>query len=523
MTSSSSRDIAPKDGVMTSFPSRDIAAEDIVDSIADALQRISYAHPPDFVSALKIAYQAETEPAARSALLQLLVNAKLSAQAHRPVCQDTGVVHVFFRLGMDARVRGDGNAPTPSLQMLANRAVARAYACPSNPLRASMIRDPLGDRVNTRDNTPAIVQVELVEGNGLHVTVAAKGGGGDVKARFTMLNPNESVADWVVAQLPGMGAGWCPPGVLGIGVGGSPEQAMLLAKQSLFTPIDMTALRQRGARNATEALRLALFARINALGIGVQGLGGAHTVLDVKIEHAPSHAALLPVAIMPNCAATRFVSFDLDGTGPAIFPPPDPALYADIPDAFPVAGATPVDLDTLTRADVGTWRVGQQLLVSGTLYTARDAAHKRLAGMLARGEPLPVDLRGRAIYYVGPVDPVDGEAVGPAGPTTATRMDAFMPDLLEQTGLLLTIGKAERGPVAIDAIRKAGSAYLMAVGGAAYLVSKAIKTARVIAFADLGMEAIYEFRVRDMPVTVAVDARGRSVHDFTLRVLRDVG
>ena len=422
---------------------------------------------------------------------------------------------------MDVRVQAGDGAATPSLQALANQAVARAYTCAGNPLRASMIRDPLGDRSNTRDNTPAIVQIEMVEGNQLHITVAAKGGGGDVKARFTMLNPNESVADWVVEQLPGMGAGWCPPGVLGIGVGGSPEQAMLLAKQALFTPIDMHDLRQRGAQDATERLRLELFERINALGIGVQGLGGGHTVLDVKIRHAPSHAALLPEALVPNCAATRFVSFELDGTGPAAFPPLDMALFDGIPDAYPVTGAIAVDLDTVSKADVAQWRVGQQLLLSGTLYTARDAAHKRLARMLGSGETLPVDLHGRAIYYVGPVDPVAGEAVGPAGPTTATRMDAFMPMLLEQTGLLLTIGKAERGPVAVDAIRKAGSAYLMAVGGAAYLVSKAIRSARVVAFADLGMEAIYEFKVENMPVTVAVDARGRSIHDFTLRAVRE--
>lgn len=505
---------------MKAYPSRRISAADIVDSIDHALQRISYAHPADFVSALKDAHAAETEPAPRAALLQLLINAKLSAGAQRPVCQDTGVVHVFYQLGMDVRIYGDDGMFTPSLQALANQAVARAYTCPANPLRASMIRDPLGDRTNTRDNTPAIVHIEMIEGDRLHITVAAKGGGGDVKARFTMLNPNESVADWVVEQLPGMGAGWCPPGVLGVGVGGSPEQAMLLAKQSLFTPIDMHRLRDRGAQDATERLRLELFDRINALGIGVQGLGGGHTVLDVKIRQAPSHAALLPVALMPNCAATRFISFDLDGTGPANFAAPDPALFDGIPDAYPVAGATAVDLDTVTRSDVAQWRVGQQLLLSGTLYTARDAAHKRLARMLDNGEALPVDLRGRAIYYVGPVDPVAGEAVGPAGPTTATRMDAFMPSLLEQTGLLLTIGKAERGPVAIDAIRKAGSAYLMAVGGAAYLVSKAIRSARIVAFADLGMEAIYEFKVENMPVTVAVDARGRAMHDFTLRTVR---
>ncbi|MFC4275515.1 fumarate hydratase [Achromobacter aloeverae] len=491
---------------------REILAEDIVDSIADALQFVSYYHPADFVEALKAAHAAETAPAARNALLQLLINSRLSAQAHRPICQDTGVAHVYVRLGMDARVRGGGTGPTPTLQTLANEAVARAYTHAANPLRASMIREPLGRRANTGDNTPAIVHIELVEGDTMAFTVVAKGGGGDVKARYAMLNPSDSVADWVVAQLPGMGAGWCPPGVLGVGVGGTPEQVMALAKRALFQPIDIQALRAQGPRDEAQRLRLEIHERVNALGIGAQGLGGDTTVLDVKIAQAPSHAALLPVALVPNCAATRYVSFTLDGAGPARFTPPPAALWDGIPDALPAQSGLRVDLDTLTRDQAATWRAGQTLLLSGKLLTARDAAHKRLADLLAQGRPLPVSLRNRAIYYVGPVDPVAGEAVGPAGPTTSTRMDKFMPALLEQTGLLVTVGKAERGPVAIDAIRRAGAPYLSAVGGAAYLVSKAVRSARVVAFEDLGMEAIYEFEVIDMPVTVAVDARGRAIH-----------
>jgi fumarate hydratase class I len=375
-----------------------------------------------------------------------------------------------------------------------------------------MIRRPLGDRSNTGDNTPAIVHIELVEGDALDVTVVAKGGGGDVKARYAMLNPSDSVADWVVSQLPGMGAGWCPPGVLGLGVGGTPEQAMLMAKRALFTPIDIQDIRNKSITDPVESLRLEVFDRVNALGIGAQGLGGDHTILDVKVEQAPSHAALLPVALMPNCAATRFINFSLDGSGPAVFEDPDPEIWSDIPDALPVAQGRSVNLDTLTKQEVGTWKAGELILLSGHLLTARDAAHKRMVDMLSRNEPLPVSLQDRAIYYVGPVDPVKGEAVGPAGPTTSTRMDKFMPVLLEQTGLLLTVGKAERGPVAIDAIKKNKSAYLVAVGGAAYLVSKAVQSARVLAFEDLGMEAIYEFVVKDMPVTVAVDALGQSIH-----------
>ncbi len=500
---------------------RTIRASDVIDSIADALQFISYYHPADFVQSLKQAYEVETHGPARNALLQILINSRLCATARRPVCQDTGVVHVFFRMGMDARIRDEKSAITPSLQELANRAVARAYCSKSNPLRASMIRNPLGSRTNTRDNTPAIVHIEMVEGNTVSLIVAAKGGGGDVKARYTMLNPSDSVADWVVSQIPAMGAGWCPPGVLGVGVGGSPEQAMVMAKHALFSPIDMHELQRKGPENPVDELRLELFERINGLGIGAQGLGGNTTVLDVKIEHAASHAALLPVAVIPNCAATRFITFELDGSGPAKLVPPPLSLWSGIPDSLPALDGKPVNLDTLTPEEVASWRAGDTVLLSGTLLTARDAAHKRLNDLLERKEPLPVDLSGRAIYYVGPVDPIEGEAVGPAGPTTATRMDKFMPELLKKTGLLVTIGKAERGPIATAAIKQAGAAYLMAVGGAAYLISKAVLSARVVAFEDLGMEAIYEFTVHNMPVVVAVDSNGRSVHKTFFAAIDD--
>jgi len=491
---------------------RVIQANDIVKSIADALQYVSHYHPSDFVQALKTAYQKETSAPARNALLQLLVNSKLSAQAKRPVCQDTGVAHVFFKLGMDVRIEAEGQSRTPSLQAIANAGVSQAYLFEKNPLRASMIRDPLGQRKNTGDNTPAIVHVELVEGDELDIIAVAKGGGGDVKARYAMLNPSDSIADWVESQLPGMGAGWCPPGVLGLGVGGTPEQAMLMAKRALFAPIDIQSLRSKPVLDGVEQLRLEVFDRINALGIGAQGLGGDTTILDVKVETAPCHAALQPVALVPNCAATRFISFSLNGSGPAVFAPPDQQVWQDIPEQMPTADGRRVDLDSLSAEEVASWKAGELLLLSGKLLTGRDAAHKRMTDALARGETLPVPLKNRAIFYVGPVDPVEGEAVGPAGPTTSTRMDKFMPTLLEKTGLLVSVGKAERGPVAIEAIKKAGAAYLVAVGGAAYLVSKAIESAKVLAYEDLGMEAIYEFVVRDMPVTVAVDARGRTIH-----------
>ncbi|MEY5097942.1 MAG: hypothetical protein RJA36_661 [Pseudomonadota bacterium] len=491
-----------------------IAQEDLADSLAEAFQFVSHHHPPDFVRALSRAFDAETHPPARAAIGQLLVNSRLAAQGRRPVCQDTGVAQVFLRLGCGVQFfRRDGQPPW-SLQAVADAGVRRAYRDPHNPLRATLVADPLGQRTNTRDNTPAVVHCELVEGDALEVLVVAKGGGGDIKARFATLNPSDSVADWVIAQLPGMGAGWCPPGTLGIGIGGTPEQAMLQAKLSLFDPIDIDLLQARGAANAEEALRLELFERANALGIGAQGLGGRHAVLDVKVRARPCHAAAIPVALVPNCAATRYLRFTLDGSGPARIEEPSPELWADIPDRFDVPDALRVDLDRLTPAEVAQWRIGQTLLLSGRVLTARDAAHKRLTDLLARGEPLPVDLRGRVVYYVGPVDAVGDEAVGPAGPTTATRMDRFVEPLMAQAGLLAMIGKAERGPEAIETIRRHQGAYLCATGGAAYLMSRAIRSARVLAFTDLGMEAIHEFELADFPVTVAVDSRGRTIHAF---------
>ncbi len=489
-----------------------VAQEDIEDGIADALQYVSCFHPPDFVQALRTAWEAETHPAARGALLQLLVNSRLAAQGRRPLCQDTGLAQVFLRIGVGARFHRRDGGPLRTPQALADAATRRAYTHPANPLRATVVADPLGTRRNTRDNTPAVVHCEIVEGDAVEVLVAAKGGGGDLKARFATLLPGDSIADWVVGQLPGMGAGWCPPGVLGIGIGGTPEQAMLLAKQSLFSPIDIAALQARGAATPEEALRLELYARANALGIGAQGLGGLATVLDVKVATVSAHAAALPVALIPNCAATRWLRFTLDGRGPLHLQPPPADLWHGIPDRFGSADALRVDLDTLDLAEVGRWQAGQTLLLSGRVLTARDAAHRRLVALLDAGRPLPVDLRGRTVYYVGPVDAIAGEAIGPAGPTTATRMDAFVEPLLARTGLLAMIGKAERGTAAIDAIRRHGAASLVAVGGAAYLLSRAVTHARVLAFEDLGMEAIHEFTLHDFPVTVAVDARGVSVH-----------
>lgn len=499
---------------------RDIAQEDLADGIAEALQFVSHHHPPDFVRALRRAHDAETHAPAKAALAQILVNSKLAAASRRPLCQDTGVVQVFLRIGAGVRlVRRDGRPPA-ALQGVVDDAVRRAYTDPANPLRASMVRDPLGRRLDTRDNTPAIVQAEIVDGDELEALVVAKGGGGDVKARFATLNPSDDVAGWVLAQLPGMGAGWCPPGVLGIGIGGSPEQAMLLAKRSLFEPIDIDLLQARGAATAEEALRLDLHARINALGIGAQGLGGLSTVLDVKVATAPCHAATVPIALVPNCAATRYLRFVLDGSGPPRIEAPAEDAWDVLPDRFEPHDATPVDLDTLDRAQVAGWRLGQTLLLSGRVLTARDAAHRRLVALLDEGRPLPVDLQGRVLYYVGPVDAVAGEAVGPAGPTTATRMDKFVEPLLARTGLLAMIGKAERGPVALAAIRRHGAASLIAVGGAAYLLSKSIRASRLVAFEDLGMEAIREFELKDFPVTVAVDAQGRTVHRFTVEAAR---
>lgn len=489
-----------------------IAQEDLVSSLAQAFQHISHHHPADYVQALKRALVAETHPPARAAIEQLLINSRMAAEGRRPVCQDTGVGQVFVRLGVDVTFYRRDGAPPQGLQQLANEAVRSAYTDPLNPLRATMVDDPLGLRRNTRDNTPAVVHCELVDGHRLEVLVVAKGGGGDVKARFATLTPSDSVADWVIDQLPGMGAGWCPPGVLGIGVGGTPEQAMLLAKLSLFDPIDIDMLQRQGATNAAEALRLELMARANALGIGAQGLGGSHAVLDVKVRTAPCHAATIPVALIPNCAAPRYIRFDLGAEGPAQLPETPATVWDDIPLQPHWPNALRVDVDQLSEQEVASWRVGQTLLLSGTVLTARDAAHKRLLTMLEQGVPLPVSLKGRVIYYVGPVDKVGDEAVGPAGPTTAQRMDRFVEPLLGQTGLLAMIGKAERGPEATASIRKHGRAYLCATGGAAYLLSKAIRSARVVAFEDLGMEAIHEFELRDFPVTVAIDARGGVVH-----------
>ncbi len=486
-----------------------IREEDFVTSISDALQYISYYHSPDFIHALHDAYRREESPAARDAMAQILVNSRLCAEGHRPICQDTGIVVVFLRVGMAVRWAG-----SQSVAAMVSEGVRRAYLDPDNPLRASVVDDPAGARRNTGDNTPAVIHTELVPGDQVEVTIAAKGGGSENKARFAVLNPSDSVADWVLKTVPTLGAGWCPPGILGIGIGGTPEKAMLLAKQSLMAPIDIQALRQREPRSTAERLRLELYDRVNALGIGAQGLGGLTTVLDVKVLDHPTHAASLPVALIPNCAATRHIHFSLDGSGPTALPVPKLEDWPQVALAG-TAQARRVDLDTVTPEEARGWRPGETLLLSGHLLTGRDAAHKRLTDLLERGEPLPagVDLRGRFIYYVGPVAAVRDEAVGPAGPTTATRMDKFTDILLEKTGLLGMIGKAERGPAAIESIARHGAVYLIATGGAAYLVSKAIRSARVIAFPELGMEAIHEFVVEDMPVTVAVDSRGESVHE----------
>ena len=485
-----------------------IRQQDLIQSVEDALQYISYYHPPDFVSALTEAWEKEQSPAAKDAMTQILVNSKMCAEGHRPVCQDTGIVNVFMSVGQNVSFEGD----LPLTEMI-NEGVRRAYGCPDNVLRASVLSDPAGARKNTGDNTPAVVHVEIVPGDKVDVHVAAKGGGSEAKTKFAMLNPADSIVDWVLETVPTMGAGWCPPGILGLGIGGTAEKAMLMAKRSLMDPIDIHELQERGPSNRTEELRLELFDKVNALGIGAQGLGGLTTVLDIKILDYPTHAANLPVAMIPNCAATRHVHFTLDGSGGAELPVPSPDDWPDI--VYEAGGnARRVNLDELTREEVASWRPGETLLISGRMLTGRDAAHKRIRDLFEAGEGLPegVDLNGRFIYYVGPVDPVGDEVVGPAGPTTATRMDGFTEMMLDKTGLLGMIGKAERGPVAIEAIRKHGAVYLMAVGGAAYLVSKAIRDARMVAFEDLGMEAIREFEVCDMPVTVAVDAKGESVH-----------
>ena len=485
-----------------------VKKQDFVDSIAAALQFISYYHPVDYIRHLARAYEREQSPAARDAIAQILTNSRMCAEGKRPICQDTGIVNVFLKIGMDVRWEGfDG-----SIEDAVNDGVRKGYLDPDNTLRASVVADPQFERRNTRDNTPAVVNMTVVPGSTVEVTVAAKGGGSENKTKFVMLNPSDSLVDWVMKTVPTMGAGWCPPGMLGIGIGGTAEKAMLMAKESLMDPIDMSDLLARGPSNKTEALRIELYEKVNALGIGAQGLGGLTTVLDVKIAMAPTHAASKPVAMIPNCAATRHAHFVLDGSGPAYCEPPSLSEWPDVRWMPDTERSRRVDLDTLTAEEVASWTPGQTLLLSGRMLTGRDAAHKRIADMIARGEPLPVDFRNRVIYYVGPVDPVRDEVVGPAGPTTATRMDGFTEMMLARTGLLAMIGKAERGPVAIEAIRKHRRAYLMAVGGAAYLVSKAIRSAKVLGFADLGMEAIYEFEVQDMPVTVAVDANGTSVH-----------
>ncbi|MGE4368395.1 MAG: fumarate hydratase [Burkholderiaceae bacterium] len=485
-----------------------IKEDDLIQSVADAVQFISYYHPADYIQHLARAYEREQSPAARDAIAQILTNSRMCAEGRRPICQDTGIVNVFLKVGMG--VRFDTRR---SMQDLCDEGVRQGYLNPDNPLRASVLSDPLFTRKNTRDNTPCIVSVELVEGDTVDVQVSAKGGGSENKSKFVMLNPSDSLVDWVLKTVPTMGAGWCPPGMLGIGVGGTAEKAMLMAKQSLMEDIDMYELLQRGPQNKLEELRIELYEKVNALGIGAQGLGGLTTVLDVKISTFPTHAASKPVAMIPNCAATRHVHFVLDGSGPAHLEPPALSEWPDVNWAPDYNKSLQVDLNSLTKEQVASWKPGQTLLLSGKMLTGRDAAHKRIQDMLERGEPLPVDFTNRVIYYVGPVDPVRDEVVGPAGPTTSTRMDKFTDMMLARTGLIAMIGKAERGPVAIEAIRQHGSAYLMAVGGSAYLVSKAIRGARVVGFDDLGMEAIYEFDVKDMPVTVAVDAQGSSVHD----------
>ena len=484
-----------------------IRQEDFIASVAGALQYISYYHPVDYIRSLAQAYEREQSPAARDAMAQILINSRMCFEGHRPVCQDTGIVNAFVKLGMDVRFE-PGNL---DLQQMIDAGVRRAYLDPDNKLRASLQADPAGKRTNTKDNTPAAVFVEVVRGSTVEVTVAAKGGGSEAKSKFVMLNPNDSVVDWVLKTVPTMGAGWCPPGILGIGIGGTAEKAMLLAKQSLMDPIDIQELIARGPTTTAEKLRVELYDKVNRLGIGAQGLGGLTTVLDVKVVDTPAHAANLPVAMIPNCAATRHAHIVLDGSGPVFLDPPPLDAWPKL--TYDVSSGRRVNLDTVTREEAATWKPGEVLLLTGKLLTGRDAAHKRMSDMLNRGEKLPVDLSGRFIYYVGPVDPVRNEVVGPAGPTTATRMDKYTRQMLSETGLLGMVGKAERGPEAIAAVREFGAVYLMAVGGAAYLVSKAIYGSRLVAFEDLGMEAIFEFDVKDMPVTVAVDSKGTSVHE----------
>jgi fumarate hydratase class I len=483
-----------------------IRQDDLIQSVADALQYISYYHPVDFIRAMDEAYQREENPAAKDAMAQILINSRMCAEGKRPICQDTGIVTVFLTVGMNIQWEG-----TMGVTDMVNEGVRRAYNLPDNVLRASILADPDGARANTKDNTPAVIHYEIVPGDTVEVHVAAKGGGSEAKSKFAMLNPSDSVVDWVLKMVPTMGAGWCPPGMLGIGIGGTAEKAMIIAKEALLDPIDIHDLQKRGASNRAEELRLELFEKVNKLGIGAQGLGGLTTVLDVKVKDFPTHAANKAVAMIPNCAATRHAHFTLDGSGPAVLTPPS---LDEWPEVTREAGENVkrVNLDTVTQEEMNTWKPGDTVLLSGKMLTGRDAAHKKMVDMLARGEKLPVDMKGRFIYYVGPVDPVRDEVVGPAGPTTATRMDKFTRTMLAETGLMGMIGKSERGDVAIEAIKEFGATYLMAVGGAAYLVAQAIKKSEVVGFPELGMEAIYEFTIEDMPVTVAVDVRGESVH-----------
>lgn len=486
-----------------------IRYDDLVESVAAALQYISYYHPADYIAHLARAYEREESPAAKDAIAQILTNSRMCAEGHRPICQDTGIVNVFLKIGMGVKWEGFG---ARSVQEAVDEGVRRGYNNPDNKLRASVLSDPIFERKNTKDNTPAVVFMELIPGDTVDVTVAAKGGGSENKSKVYMLNPSDNIVDWVLKTVPTMGAGWCPPGMLGIGVGGTAEKAALLAKESLMDDIDMYELLERGPQNKLEELRIELYEKVNALGIGAQGLGGLTTVLDVKIKTYPTHAASKPIAMIPNCAATRHAHFVMDGSGPVYLDPPSLDLWPNVHWAPDYNKSKRVDLNTLTKEEVASWKPGQTLLLNGKMLTGRDAAHKRIQDMLAKGEKLPVDFTNRVIYYVGPVDPVRDEVVGPAGPTTATRMDKFTEMMLAQTGLISMVGKAERGPAAIEAIKKHKSAYLMAVGGSAYLVSKAIKAAKVVGFEDLGMEAIYEFDVVDMPVTVAVDSGGTSAH-----------
>jgi len=487
-----------------------ITKDDFTNSICDALQYISYYHPPDFIKALHAAWQREESPAAKDAMAQILINSRMCAEGHRPICQDTGIVNVFLKVGM--KVRWDTDT---GIDEMINTAVRRAYLDADNPLRASVVSDPAGERRNTGDNTPAVIHTDIVPGDKVEITVAAKGGGSENKSRFAILNPSDDIVAWVLQQVPTMGAGWCPPGILGIGIGGTAEKAMLLAKEAILEPVTLHELQARGPQNRLEELRLEIFEKVNALGIGAQGLGGLTTVLDVKLKDYPTHAASKPVALIPNCAATRHVHFTLDGSGPVQLSPPRLEDWPEITREAS-AGTRRIQLDDIDPAVELDWQPGDTLLISGKLLTGRDAAHQRIIDYLDRGEPLPngLDFRGRFLYYVGPVDPVGDEAVGPAGPTTATRMDKFTDELLEKTGLLGMIGKAERGPAAIASIARHKAVYLVATGGAAYLVSKAIRAARVVAFPELGMEAVYEFEVEDMPVTVAVDTKGNSIHEI---------